>query len=189
MDNIVYYTALASIDINSLKVLQLKDDASFSKLDVCGTMKKLRNNPYDKNNPESGYYDMIIIWTGEAGLCMVSANDKRFSELLHNVTLDGCLTMSKLKKDKFFLSILTKKKSGREIPLSHGAFLRIWETPFGVQAITDYDKNYGDKWYWRNGKLVYVEEGNKFGDTSLFFVFGLIMDRPNRFRKQLKKTE
>ena len=53
-------------------------------------------------------------------------------------------------------------------------------------AITDYDKNYGDRYYWRNGELLYVEEGHKYGDTSDFVLFGKIIDQTEAFRRSFE---
>jgi len=56
------------------------------------------------------------------------------------------------------------------ISLSNGKNLKLWETPYILEAQTDYDKDYRKE--WKNGYLEY--EGNEYGDTSEFYIIGCL---------------
>lgn len=59
-----------------------------------------------------------------------------------------------------------------ELALSNGGKLKPWETPFVLEAVTEYDKSFRKE--WQDGWLVY--EGNEYGDTSTFYIIGCIED-------------
>jgi hypothetical protein len=82
----------------------------------------------------------------------------------------GC-TLTALKKTSItFLRYGGKCVEARNIPLSEKSSLVLWERPFCLHAQTVSDMNYGDRWEGRD--LVY--EGNKYGDTSRFYIIGYI---------------
>lgn len=183
----VYYNAVSTINYSRIKVLQFGGlkETSIAQMDIRDTMTKLRNNPFDKAAPNAAYCDMIILWRGASGFAVLSANDKRYPSLAADDYM-GFSVMNKFKKDSSTLCWLENRPYIKRFPLQNGAFANIWEKPFRLKAMTGYDMDYGDKWYWNYGVLESVDEGNKYGDTSDFFIFGMIEDRPNRFRKQLK---
>ena len=179
-----YYETLSLIRPEHMKILQLRD-TEFYHIDVIATMSKLRNNPHDAGSIDKEHDDMMIVWTGACGLLIASAEDRRFPHVPWD-EYDCILTMTQLKKQRGILSVLERKRVVRKVPLSLGASLHIWESPFGIRAVTNQDTLYGDRWYWDHGKLLRVEEGNKYGDTSLFCMFALVEDRFNRYRRTLR---
>ncbi len=58
----------------------------------------------------------------------------------------------------------------KEITLSNGHTLKLWNTPFILEATTDYDKDFRKEWI--DGCLDY--QGNEYGDTSTFYIIGSI---------------
>lgn len=63
-----------------------------------------------------------------------------------------------------------KAEEPKKIILSDGAILKLFKTPFILDAVTDYDKDFRKE--WEDGCLVY--EGNEYGDTSSFYIIGYI---------------
>ena len=54
--------------------------------------------------------------------------------------------------------------------LSPAYTFHIWERPYCLCAQTVSDMNYGDR--WEGTELVW--EGNKYGDTTRFFIIGYL---------------
>ena len=187
-----YCDAISSIDYSRIKVLQFGGlkGTRISSMKCVDTMSKLRSNPFDMNAPEhipeASYCDMVILWTGAYGFPIISANDKRYPALGSSDYNDDVIVLNKLKTDSFILQFLENRPTAKKFLLQNGAIAYMWEKPYRLRAMTYYDMHYGDRWYWSSGNLQYVEEGNKYGDTSDFIMFGKIEDRLNRFRKQLK---
>lgn len=87
-----------------------------------------------------------------------------------NLPKYGC-TFTKLKEKG--LSFLRHGKTCKEfttITLSPSYTFHIWERPYCLHAQTISDMNYGDRWEGRD----LVWEGNKYGDTTKFFIIGYL---------------
>ena len=83
---------------------------------------------------------------------------------LHN----RIITFTELKKmSKSYWIYKCDEESGQKIRLSNGKTMKIWEAPLQLEAVTDYDKDFRMEWHGD-----YVYEGNKFGDTSTFYIIG-----------------
>lgn len=81
------------------------------------------------------------------------------------------MTFTWLKKQgiSYWLRIC-KQEPYEKIELSNGTILKLWETPYELEAVTDYDKDFRKE--WEDGWLAY--EGNEYGDTSTFYIIGCI---------------
>ncbi len=55
-----------------------------------------------------------------------------------------------------------------KLALSDGTELKLWDTPFLLSAVTEYDKDFRKEWI--DGCLVY--QGNEYGDASQFHIIG-----------------
>ena len=85
----------------------------------------------------------------------------------------GSCTMTQFKaKDIFEIRRLFRDLFAESLPLqlSNGKTLNLWPTPYRIQAQTDADTIYGDKWH--GNKLVH--EGNRYGDTTNFYIVGSV---------------
>ena len=87
-------------------------------------------------------------------------------------------TLSEYKKKKYKnLHMYNDSKEENvafEMPFDESDKIKIFKKPYIMKAQTKFDMNYGDRYYWLSGELDYVEEGNKYGDTSEFVVIGFI---------------
>lgn len=81
----------------------------------------------------------------------------------------GC-TMTRLKqKGVHFLRNGKTCKEAKVMNIENIPF-HIWERPYALRAQTISDMNFGD--YWEGRQL--VTEGNKYGDTSCFYIVGYL---------------
>ena len=87
-------------------------------------------------------------------------------------------TLSEYKKEKYKnLHMYNDSKEENvafEMPFDESEIIKIFKKPYIMKAKTKFDMNYGDRYYWSGGNLDYVDEGNKYGDTSEFVVIGFI---------------
>ena len=102
----------SNIDYSLLRIKQIKQ-ADFSKLDIKKTMTQLRSNPFDMNLPNTPFFDMLILWTGALGFCIVSANDKRYSDISFENNEDTP-SMSLIKKNQWIFNQLNFPISRRQ---------------------------------------------------------------------------
>ncbi len=72
------------------------------------------------------------------------------------------------KKHKSYWYEICDKECCDKIKLSNGKILKLWKSPYILEAVTNYDKNYRKE--WKDGWLEY--EGNEYGDTSPFYIIG-----------------
>jgi len=79
-------------------------------------------------------------------------------------------TCCKQKSNSYYWYDLCDNEVYSLISLSNGKNLKLWETPYILEAQTDYDKDYRKE--WKNGYLEY--EGNEYGDTSEFYIIGCL---------------
>lgn len=84
------------------------------------------------------------------------------------------MTFTEFKKNKVsFWQDMDDVRGVCELPLDNGRALRLWNRPFFLKAVTDFDKDFRKE--WRNGDLEY--EGNNYGDTSEFYIIGSVIRR------------
>lgn len=84
------------------------------------------------------------------------------------------MTFTEFKKNKvFFWQAIDEERHACEIPLDKHCILNLWDRPFYLKAVTEFDKDFRKE--WRNGDLEY--EGNNYGDTSQFYIIGSIIRR------------
>lgn len=84
---------------------------------------------------------------------------------------DNCMTFSELKRTNFALCILQRDaQANQRIDIGDGKVLRLWDKPFILRAVTEYDKDFRKE--WMGGNLEY--QGNQYGDTSNFYIIGTI---------------
>ena len=84
-------------------------------------------------------------------------------------------TLTDLKKTGlYFLYSGDTCRISKEVSIDIDEFFYIWEVPYKLHAQTISDMYYGDHWYWAGKNLNEVIEGNKYGDTSSFYILGYI---------------
>ncbi|MCD7821972.1 MAG: hypothetical protein LUG64_07175 [Clostridiales bacterium] len=81
----------------------------------------------------------------------------------------GCTATKFKQKFRYEIQEMDRERAGETIQLTNGTNLHIWENPYHLYAVTDYDMDYRKEWY--NGFLEY--EGNNYGDTSDFYIVGM----------------
>lgn len=93
----------------------------------------------------------------------------------HYNTLPFSCTMTELKNDSYYQirrtieKILDDENSIKNKIDDNHNFIIMYKA-YVIHAMTYNDMHYGDRWYGRD----YCEEGNKYGDTSNFYVVGAI---------------
>ena len=84
---------------------------------------------------------------------------------------DNGITFTELKKQPpWFWQSIEKGRVGKYLQLDETMTLQLWERPYNLYAVTEYDKDFRKE--WRVGFLEY--EGNNYGDTSDFYIIGSV---------------
>ncbi len=133
-------------------------------------MTKLSHNDFYK--PLEKGYDALLLYRYEGGesLYIVSKNNLRF-ELKYPDGICGETRMTDLKKKYVFYDVLNCLKnfdSNFTALTSAEKLLHISSKPYLLNAMTDYDRDYGNIYHGED----LVKEGNQYGDTSEFYIIG-----------------
>ena len=88
----------------------------------------------------------------------------------YSLSKDSC-TMTELTKSRVSLwDSINKERSKESITWSDGRVFNLWDCPYNLRAMTNYDMDYRKEFVY--GELRY--EGNNYGDTSDFYIIGSI---------------
>lgn len=143
--------------------------------------RKLKTKDYMTRLRHRGYSDHIDSYCKDAvDVIILNAYGKKLliiyipGEDLEVLKKEGfeesdSLTFTKLKTMN--PSVLLNKCSANKytiIPYSEKEVLQLWNCPCRLKAQTKYDEDYGDIYEWG----VCVHRGNRYGDTSNFYVIG-----------------
>lgn len=161
-----YIDYILSLDICSMKG-EFYSFYSFKQMKTLKIMSRLRHC-YDRisSAPTDASFDILFLNTFNGDLVVIWKMPDQFKYLRQF----GC-TLTHLKKIGY--NHLFDNKTcvvKKVVVLPNNKNFHIWESPYHLSAETIADRNYGDRY---NGDDL-VEEGNKFGDTSDFFIIGYI---------------
>lgn len=161
----LYFDYISSLDLCKLSSYTVSF-YDFRRSKTRKIMSRLRHgygdNPVD---PSSMPFDVLLLDTYIGKLVVVWKMLNRFKFLYEH----GC-TLTKLKKDGTLMLHHFTNTVKKIATLSNGESFHIWERPYQLRAQTVCDMDYGDRWEGRD--LIY--EGNKYGDTSTFYIIGHI---------------
>lgn len=156
---------------SSLDLLNLESETVFfgtlKRMNTRQIMSRLRHS-YGENPDDSDKspIDVLFIDNFCEEFIVVYKMQKNFV----NLPKYRC-TLTELKKTGVtFLRYGGKCVEAKTIPLSEKLSLVLWERPFCLNAQTVSDMDYGDRWEGRD----LVHEGNKYGDTSRFYIIGYL---------------
>ena len=135
-------------------------------------MTPLRHN--DCCSCIEGSIDALVVqeYLGGDFVYIVSKNNRNF-EFKSPIGICGETRMTDLKKNYVFRGVVNSLKNcdSKSTVLTAGnKMLHISEKPFILNAMTDYDTNYGNIYHGED----LIEEGNLYGDTSEFYIIGYI---------------
>ena len=86
-------------------------------------------------------------------------------------TGDNGITFTGLKKSRAWeWKDIEKSRLGSPLQIDESRSLQLWERPYNLYAVTEYDKDFRKE--WKDGFLEY--EGNNYGDTSEFYIIGSV---------------
>ena len=137
-------------------------------------MTTLRHNDCYYYTEIEGSVDALILHDFPGGdvIYIVSKNNRKF-EFKYPEGICGEARMTDLKRNDIFFDIIRLLKScdsKTTVLTADNKLLRISNKPFLLNAMTNYDKNYGNIYHGED----LVEEGNLYGDTSEFYIIGYI---------------
>lgn len=150
-------------DLKSTKIMtQLKHRHASGNIDEnCeGAFDVLYINIFDRK-----YYlldTLVIIYIPEGD---IESNKFNFTYTGRAFTFTS---FKKTRKNKWFC--ICSDEPHETINLSNGKKLKLWNMPYILDAVTNYDKDFRKEWI--DGDMVYT--GNEYGDTSRFYIIGCI---------------
>lgn len=164
---IAHQKFIDTLDFSTLKIASIPF-STFKASKTLRLMSRLRHSygtaPCD---PAKEPIDILLIETYHGAL-VVCYDAPQNSKYLHQ---HGS-TLTNLKKDgPYHLFNENTCSIKRKLPIpALGKTFFVWERPYRLNAQTQSDMDYGDR--WEGADLVY--EGNKYGDTSEFVILGFI---------------
>lgn len=163
----LYIDYILSIDILEKECVTIST-SRLKHINTTHLMSRLRHcygsNPVDENNKP---VDVLYIDDFLEEYVVVYDIPYRFI----NMPRYGS-TLTKLKQKGFsFLRYGDTCEESICVDLNEEYSFHIWRYPYLLKARTISNMNYGDR--WEAG--VCVEEGNKYGDTSRFYIIGYIV--------------
>lgn len=162
----LYLDYISTLDICGMKSNSFSFD-NFRNMRTVKIMSKLRHGygdfPTDKTHAP---FDVLFLCTYIGELVIIWKMPERFKNLCQY----GC-TLTELKKNGIWhlahgQTCIVK----RIVHLPNKKYFNIWESPYQLRAQTVTDMDYGDRWEG----LDLIHEGNKYGDTSSFYIIGYI---------------
>ena len=172
-----YKEIFANIDFTKLRVCR-ENVYSLEKNPTTVTMTMLHSSKWlnevvhgDKKPPDRPYYDVLLIsglyYYPDMELVVIYGDCIR--HLIPGAFKSS--TMTVFKQERIAMNLLYMKHDIlQSTKCSDGRIFELWQSPFRLRAKTDYDTFYGKEWHGRY--LVY--EGNNYGDTSDFYVIGML---------------
>jgi hypothetical protein len=162
----LYMKHIASLDILQMPCKTVSS-VTLKRMNTRQLMSRLRHSYGDSpKNVDQIPFDVLYLDDFFEEYVVLYSMPSRFA----NLPKYGC-TLTKLKqKGLAFLRYSGTCKEGSILKLDDGVEFHVWERPYLLRAQTVSDMNYGDRW---EGSTL-VEEGNKYGDTSRFYIIGYI---------------
>ena len=144
----------------------------FKNMRTLNLMSRLRHYYdsviYPPPTEDEKSFDILLLYTYFGKLVIVWDLPQKFASLSEH----RC-TLTALKRDGYFHlfdNSTCEKMMTKDI--GNNKIFHVWKAPYHLKAQTYADMNYGDRWKGRY--MVY--EGNKYGDTSDFYILGYITD-------------
>ena len=179
-----YYEKMKSIDYSSLRI-QTIDFFTLMDVPTRDLMTELRrtrrDEEWNKHDKDYKVYEMLLIKVCRQSLVVISEDDVDIYPIAEMPKPYAGCTMTKFKKEEIAYRLLNQEHSllGK-IRVLKKYELSLWEQPFQLLAQTYFDMDYRKEWSF--GELVY--EGNNYGDTSRFYIIGVLEERkPGELRK------
>lgn len=164
-----YMETLLAMDFSALRVERITP-YRLARIQTVPLMTMLCT-PYgqkDKKGNIKESCDVILIDTYNKALVLVSGT---FPLVKMSAKSYNEATMTEFKRQNLSYSLLEEKHDLLlTLPWSNELLFDVWQNPFLLKAGTYYDRDYRKEWYGDN--LVY--EGNNYGDTTEFFIVGVL---------------
>lgn len=167
-----YYEYIKALDLSVLRSKEIHmyyfKDSRTKKL--MGRLQHyyehLSNYTDDPEKDQS--FDVLLLDTVLGKLVVMYILPKHFRKIIN-----GACTLTKFKQDAYLALFDDKYPVEFVKEISADENLNVWKNPYGLEAHTEANENYGSR--WEGGEL--VEEGDYFGETSTFFIIGYISKR------------
>ena len=117
------------------------------------------------------FIDVLLISVSDESLVVISCDDAETFPVKIIPLHDESATLTQFKRDDRAYKLLWHKRDAiGQIAWSSTLELLLWKHPYLLRAQTELDKDYRKEWC--AGDIVY--EGNNYGDTSDFFIIGVL---------------
>ena len=126
-------------------------------------------------------FDMFGLYT-YGRILMIASEDYLSESKIPSRPIRCKVTMTNFKRKNYLSSLFGYYIEDGIISLENGFDLHLFEERLQLNAMTEYDRDYRKE--WSGGELVY--EGNNYGDTSAFYVLGIIRRSNEMIKRDLE---